>query len=334
MLHPSHESNRLVIQEFDTEDDDEDAPLEPDKENGDMNSSKKKRARAYANRNPLVEHPEDLTDGNSSFYFLDVGKKPRIVLPTDVRGNENGLGRWEGLAEVGLKVGPTLVFKRNWMQDHSKSKIISKDVTRGMKDMKLEGAQSKPQSMSYRRVTYGGIDGTYYTATTTRRAGNDGVCSLPLVSWLDILVPTGSDSSEVSTVVSSVIQDLESVTMNFCPNRDLILTDTKEFLIDIFLSFWKLASDGKVDTMQTLHNLEEDELAGFEQTWNVNANNEIPGWNSGFDFHANAGTSSNWLTNWEAGFRDPFSGVRPSNNSAQSATQSGRPKKVVRINIE
>jgi len=47
-----------------------------------------------------------------------------------------------------------------------------------------------------------------------------------------------------------------------------------------------------------------------------------------------AGTSSNWLTNWEAGFRDPFSGVRPSNNSAQSGTQSGRPKKVVRINIE
>lgn len=50
-----------------------------------------------------------------------------------------------------------------------------------------------------------------------------------------------------------------------------------------------------------------------------------------------AGTSSNWLTNWEAGFRDPFSGARPSDNSAQSAqrrTQSGRPKKVVRINIE
>lgn len=47
-----------------------------------------------------------------------------------------------------------------------------------------------------------------------------------------------------------------------------------------------------------------------------------------------AGTSSNWLTNWEAGFRDPFSGVRPSNNSGQPGTQSGRPKKVVRINIE
>ncbi|XP_049380731.1 uncharacterized protein LOC125845288 [Solanum stenotomum] len=256
MLHPitpsDDESNRPVIQEIDTEDDDEDAPLEPDEENGngDVNGSKKKRDRAYANRNPLVEHPEDLTD------------------------------------------------------DHSKSsKIISKDVTRGMKDMKLEGTQSKPQSMIYRRVTYGGIDGTYYTATTSRRAGNDG-------RVLEESKQADSTTGQATHRISRGIQD-----------KGHSLTR-------------KLASDGKVDTMQTLHNLEEDELAGFEQTWNGNANNEIPGWNSGFDFHANAGTSSNWLTNWEAGFRDPFSGVRPSNNSAQSGTQSGRPKKVVRINIE
>ncbi|WMV11280.1 hypothetical protein MTR67_004665 [Solanum verrucosum] len=280
MLHPitpsDDESNRPVIQEIDTEDDDEDAPLEPDEENGDVNGSKKKRDRAYANRNPLVEHPEDLTD------------------------------------------------------DHSKSsKIISKDVTRGMKDMKLEGTQSKPQSMSYRRVTYGGIDGTYYTATTSRRAGNDGVCSLQLVSWVDILVLTSSDS--VCVVKQRVLEEskqADSTTGQATHRISRGIQDKGHSLTR------KLASDGKVDTMQTLHNLEEDELAGFEQTWNGNANNEIPGWNSGFDFHANAGTSSNWLTNWEAGFRDPFSGVRPSNNSAQSGTQSGRPKKVVRINIE
>lgn len=248
MLHPITPSDDgPVIQEIDTVDDDEDAPLEPDEKNGDVNGSKKKGDRAYANRNPLVEHPEDLTD------------------------------------------------------DHSK--IISKDVTRGMKDMKLEGTQSKPQSMSYRRVTYGGIDGTYYTATTSRRAGNDG-------RVLEESKQADSTTGQATHRISRGIQD-----------KGHSLTR-------------KLASDGKVDTMQTLHNLEEDELAGFEQTWNGNANNEIPGWNSGFDFHANAGTSSNWLTNWEAGFRDPFSGVRPSNNSAQSGTQSGRPKKVVRINIE
>lgn len=88
-----------------------------------------------------------------------------------------------------------IIINPTYAADHSKSsKIISKDVTRGMEDMKLEGTQSKPQSMSYRRVTYGGINGTYYTATTTRRAGNDGVCSLLLVSWVDILVLTGSNS--------------------------------------------------------------------------------------------------------------------------------------------
>lgn len=32
-----------------------------------------------------------------------------------------------------------------------------------------------------------------------------------------------------------------------------------------------------------------DELAGFKQTWNGNADRHIPGWESGSDFHANAG---------------------------------------------
>ncbi|XP_055815025.1 uncharacterized protein LOC129884767 [Solanum dulcamara] len=251
MLHSTtpddDESNKPIIEEIDM-DDEEEAPIEPEKEDGDVNGSNKKRDRAYSNRNPLVEHPEDQTD------------------------------------------------------DHSKSKIISKDVTRGMKDMKLEGTQSKPQSMSYSRVTYGGIDGTYYTATTTRRAGNDG-------RVLEESKQADSTTGQATHRISRGIQD-----------KGHSLTR-------------KLASDGKVDTMQTLHNLDEDELAGFEQKWNGNANKEIPGWKSGFDFHANAGTSSNWLMNWEAGF-EIQSGVRPSNNSGQPGTQSGRPKKVIRINIE
>lgn len=258
MLHPRTppddlqqvgESNGPVIQEIDM-DDEEEAPLEPEEEDGDVNGSNKKRDGAYANRNPLVEHPEDQTDDHSK----------------------------------------------------SKSKSISKEVTHGMKDMKLEGTQSKDQSMSYRRVTYGGIDGTYYTATTSRRDGNDG-------RVLEESKQADRTTGQATHRVSRGIHD-----------KGHSLTR-------------KLASDGKVDTMQTLHNLEEDELAGFEQTWNGNANKEIHGLKSGFDFHANAGTSSNWLTNWDAGFRDPFSSVRPS-SSAQPGTQSSRPKKVVRINIE
>ncbi|CAL5415160.1 unnamed protein product [Camellia sinensis] len=50
----------------------------------------------------------------------------------------------------------------------------------------------------------------------------------------------------------------------------------------------KRTSDGKVDTMQTLHNLNEDELAGFEETWKANAQNLPPDWNSGFNLLENA----------------------------------------------
>ncbi|CAN4125830.1 unnamed protein product [Withania somnifera] len=256
MLHPRTapddlqqvgESNGPVIQEIDM-DDEEEALLEPEEEDGDVNGSNKKRDRAYANRNPLVEHPEDQTN------------------------------------------------------DHSKSKSLSKDVTHGMKDMKLEGSQSKTQGMSYRRVTYGGIDGTYYTATTTRRTGSDG-------RVLEESKQADRTTGQATHRISRGIQD-----------KGHSLTR-------------KLASDGKVDTVQMLHNLEEDELAGFEQTWNDDATKETHGSKSGFDFHPTAGTSSNWLTNWDAGLRDPFSSVRPS-NSAQPVMRSDRPKKVVRINIE
>ncbi|KAE8730709.1 DHHC-type zinc finger family protein [Hibiscus syriacus] len=50
----------------------------------------------------------------------------------------------------------------------------------------------------------------------------------------------------------------------------------------------KLNSDGRVNTMQTLHNLNEgkssdlvnfpDELAGFEESWNGKAQKHMPGW--------------------------------------------------------
>ncbi|KAK9277327.1 hypothetical protein L1049_006868 [Liquidambar formosana] len=39
---------------------------------------------------------------------------------------------------------------------------------------------------------------------------------------------------------------------------------------------------GKVDTMQTLHNLNEDELTGFEEAWKGNARKHLPGWSERF----------------------------------------------------
>ncbi|KAI5004350.1 hypothetical protein ZWY2020_031593 [Hordeum vulgare] len=48
----------------------------------------------------------------------------------------------------------------------------------------------------------------------------------------------------------------------------------------------KLKSDGKVDSTQILHNLNEDELPGFEESWKGNAGQHLPGWNQ------NAGISN------------------------------------------
>ena len=82
----------------------------------------------------------------------------------------------------------------------------------------------------------------------------------------------------------------------------------------------KLDADGRVGTMQTLHNLNEglfsvklswlpsvlfnfiklmygvfssDELASFERDWNGNVERHLPGWNDGTSSSRNAGT--HWL---------------------------------------
>lgn len=71
MLHPTTPADHLqqfansngpVIQEIDMDDEGE-VELEPAEEDG-VNGSEEERNRDYANRNPLVEHPEDPTDGN------------------------------------------------------------------------------------------------------------------------------------------------------------------------------------------------------------------------------------------------------------------------------
>lgn len=56
----------------------------------------------------------------------------------------------------------------------------SKDVTCRNDRNKVEGEQSQGRSFSVQtcRVTYGGVDGAYYTSTRTRRAGGDGVSNV------------------------------------------------------------------------------------------------------------------------------------------------------------
>ncbi|EEF39905.1 conserved hypothetical protein [Ricinus communis] len=52
----------------------------------------------------------------------------------------------------------------------------SKTVNHGSDYNRIEGNKSQARSFSFQtcKVTYGGVDGAYYTCTRTRRAGNDG----------------------------------------------------------------------------------------------------------------------------------------------------------------
>ncbi|KAK8711206.1 hypothetical protein V6N13_146496 [Hibiscus sabdariffa] len=117
---------------------------------------------------------------------------------------------------------------------------------------------SKPQqarSFSFQtsRVTYGGVDGTYYTCTKTRKTGNDGVV---IEERTEADTRTGQATHRISR---GIHEKGHSVTR-------------------------KLNADGKVDTTQTLHNLNEDELAEFEMAWKGNS--------EGFSKPANAGSGS------------------------------------------
>ncbi|KDP25594.1 hypothetical protein JCGZ_20750 [Jatropha curcas] len=110
-------------------------------------------------------------------------------------------------------------------------------------------------------VTYGGGDGAYYTSSMTRRTGSDGV--------------TFEERKEAD---SSTRQATHEISRGLY-NKGHTFTR-------------KLNSDGKVNTMQTLHNLHEDELAGFEEAWDGNTRKYLPGWNGNFSGHDGVGAGS------------------------------------------
>nr|GMC84778.1 uncharacterized protein LOC109149034 [Ipomoea batatas] len=139
------------------------------------------------------------------------------------------------------------------------------EIKKLRKNVSFEGTQS----VGYRRVTYGGIHGAYLTATTTRQTGSDGRV------WEETKhadVTTG----EATHTISRGIHD-----------KGHTLTR-------------KLKSDGKVDTMETLHNLEEDELVGFNREWEHNANKHLPGWNIKRNY--NAGSTGDRDSPFREGF--------------------------------
>ncbi|XP_029128041.1 uncharacterized protein LOC109803065 isoform X1 [Cajanus cajan] len=164
---------------------------------------------------------------------------------------------------------------------------------------------SKTRKISFQtsRVTYGGIDGAYYTSTRTRRMGGDGVVM--------------EEKKEADTTTG---QATHRITRGIHDKGHSVLR--------------KLDSDGQVDTKQTLYNLNEDELAGFEAAWKGNNMAQLPG----FDVHRNGGSSGgkqNRNQVWSLPYLEPAGRARgfPSNYEAGTAS-GGRTKKVVRVNID
>lgn len=182
---------------------------------------------------------------------------------------------------------------------------VKKDAHFNKNHNKTNGTHSKTQSMSFKKVTYGGIDGAYYTATTTRKSSNDGVV-------VEDTKEADKTTGQATHRISKGIHDKgHSITR-------------------------KLGTDGEVDTVQTLHNLNQDELASFEQEWEGNADTLIPGWNEEFNSFGMPGFGSMrpfGLVLDSAG-RSPSSGRLSSENREETSSSRSQPKKVVRINID
>ncbi|CAO2190030.1 unnamed protein product [Urochloa humidicola] len=108
---------------------------------------------------------------------------------------------------------------------------------------------SQPQTFMFQSstVSYGGPNGSCYTSSTTRRTGADGIT---LEESKEADTTTGKATHRISRGIGS---KGHSLTRN-------------------------LNSDGHVNTLQTLHNLNEDELATFEESWQRNARHNLPGW--------------------------------------------------------
>ncbi|XP_031498939.1 uncharacterized protein LOC116263366 [Nymphaea colorata] len=127
------------------------------------------------------------------------------------------------------------------------------------------GQRTQPQARTYSfqssTVRYGGTNGAYYTSSMTRKTGGDGV--------------TEEEYKEADTTTGKATHRLSRGI------HDKGHSVTK-----------RLNSDGNVNTVQTLHNLNEDELSSFKNDWEGKASQHLPGWNQGFSEleHGNIGT--------------------------------------------
>lgn len=128
-------------------------------------------------------------------------------------------------------------------EDEEKSKSNTRDLKYSTNRNKEE---KQSQNVSFKRVTYGGIDGAYYSETTSHVSNN----GMTLEETKKANRSTGEATHKISRGI-----------------------DDKGHSV-----FRRLDSDGKVNTTQILHNLNEDDVTGFEKLWKVDADRHLQGW--------------------------------------------------------
>ncbi|CAK8575077.1 unnamed protein product [Lathyrus sativus] len=160
-------------------------------------------------------------------------------------------------------------------------------------------------NMSFKtsRITYGGIDGAYYTSTRTRKTGSDGMV-------IEECKEADTSSGEATHRITRGVHDKGHSVLR------------------------KFDSDGKVDTTQMLHNLNEDELSRFEETWKENNRARLPD----YDVHRKKDSRVGEIKKnkvWSLPFSEQDSRARGVASNFETGNSSeGRAKKIVRINIE
>lgn len=166
---------------------------------------------------------------------------------------------------------------------------------------RTEGTQAQTFKVHSCKVTYGGIDGAYYTSSSTRRMGSDGVI-------MEECKEADKTKGEATHRISRGLND-----------KGHSLTR-------------KLNSDGNVETLQRLHNLNEDELGSFDEAWKGKGMH-LPAWRGSSSGRADRISDLGGLL---------LPSTRPTgetwggaaNDKSRADRPSGRTGKVVRIPIE
>ncbi|VFR02231.1 unnamed protein product [Cuscuta campestris] len=143
--------------------------------------------------------------------------------------------------------------------DDKTEERMRKQMHYGNEFRQMQHFQPQPQAQSFSfqssTVTYGGANGAYYTSSRTRRTGSDGLT-------FEECKEADSATGKANHKISRGIHDKGHSVLR------------------------KLNSDGRVETMQALHNINQDELPSFEEDWKGKAKMHLPGW-MGEGFNAN-----------------------------------------------